>query len=32
MPGGIQGEAGSGAGPPRLVGGDPAHSRRVETR
>ena len=31
IPGGIQGQAGCGSGQPGLVGGDPAHSRGVET-
>ena len=29
--GGIQGQAGCGPGQPSLVGGNPAHSRGVET-
>ena len=32
IPGGIQGQAGCGSGQPGLVVGDPAHSKRVETR
>jgi len=32
IPGGIQGQAGCGSGQPGLVDGDPAHSRRIETR
>jgi len=32
IPGGIQGQAGCGSGQPGLVVGDPAHSRRVESR
>jgi len=31
FPGGIQGQAGCDSGQPGLVGGDPAHSRGVET-
>jgi len=32
IPGGIQGQAGSGSGQPGLVAGDPAHGRGVETQ
>ena len=32
IPGGTQGQAGCGSGQPGLVVGDPAHSKRGETR